>query len=1048
MEMSFNGEFEVATPRADTFALLVDPQKFIPVLPTYHSMSMKPGDADTAIVKVRVGIGKVRGIATTEMTLSEREAPLRASYTGKGKVMGSAYTMTTAFELQDSAGGGTLVKWHGTGCVYGKILSLAGGGIRSYAEREIKQVIDSLRDALSSRRHFEAVAAAAQTRPQPQAGLIESIANFFRRLFGGPEPAAPAAAAPQPQAAVAAAPAAATAKGYKDPLIPFKDIPQRIDVDGDGGKPWVGQRLRRKEDVRLVRGRGLFVDDEQAADMLHLGFVRSPYAHARIVGIDVSAAEALPGVVCTLTGAQVAAQTQPFMQMGEAPGSNLIDYGIATDRARYQGEPVVAIVAASAREVEDAAELIEVEYEVLAPNVSSEQALADSSILHDEVGSNRIFHGTWDHGDVDRAFAEADHIVKIGRLHHHRFSSTPIETAGAVVKWSQQGDIDVLCNTGLPAIAAQMIAPFLGVSTEQIRMRSYDVGGNFGTKTVTYPFVALTALASRLVGGRAVKWIETRSENLASFQGGERTFTDTEVALDKDGVITALRSRHLDDCGAYTRYEPLGCSIWSQVYCAMYKLRNLHIDFTQVVSNKPPCTPNRGYSRSQHLWFMDRVLDICAHELDIPAEQMRLRNYIQPQQFPYTTPNGNIYDSGDYPQMLNKALDLIDYSAWKEKQAQWRGQGRWIGIGIGSTLDSGTNNFGQSVYINAGSVFSGNNEAARVKVDLDGSVVVMLGSVPQGQGHETVAAQVVADVLQISPDMVKVRTGFDSHWNTFAGLSGTIASQFVVTGLSAVKGAVDKLKAELVRLAVFALQAGEEQLQFGVGETGPEVRVQGQPERAINYWMLSNLANSNTSTTPEHLRDINLNVKHIYKPNFEPLDAERKYGNQTLTYAAQIHIAVVEIDRQTFQPRILDYVVVDDCGVAINPKIVAGQVHGATCHGIGAALQEAFQFDDNGNMITSTFTDYAPITSMNMPPLQCAAIETPSPFSYNGAKGCGEGGGAPLHTLSAAVQDALYGEGVIVSESHNSPSILMQAVNKPNRAELVSVQSRQAKPAA
>ena len=1041
MEMSFNGEFEVAIPRADTFELLVDPQKFIPVLPTYHSMAMKEGDANTAIVKVKVGIGKVHGIATTEMTLQEREAPVRASYVGKGKVMGGAYNMITTFELQETSSGGTLVKWEGTTQIFGKILSLAGGGMRGYAEKEITKIIDSLQGALSSKEHFEAVSAAALA--QPAESFLASLINYIKQLFGTPKESEEPKVERSATAAVsqAAGSQVASKKVSKDPLIPYKPMPQSIEVDGDQNKQWVGQRLRRKEDVRLVRGHGLFVDDEQAVDMLHMGFVRSPYPHATIVSIDVSAAEALPGVVCTLTGKQVAEQTQPFMQMGAAPGANLIDYGIATDRVRYQGEPVVMIVAESAREIEDAAELIEVEYDLLPANVLSEDALADKHILHDEVGSNLIFNDVWDHGDTDAAFSAAAHVVKIGRLHFHRFSSTPIETAGAVVKWSLQGDIDISCNIGLPAIAAQMIAPFLGVSTEQIRMRSHDIGGNFGIKTVIYPFVGLTALASRIVGGRSVKWIETRSENLASFHGGERTFMDTEVALDSQGVITAVRSRHLDDCGAYTRYEPLGCSIWSQVYCAMYKLRNLHIDFSQVVSNKPPCTPNRGYSRLQHLWFMERVLDICAHELGIPADEMRLRNYIQPDQFPYTTPNGNIYDSGDYPQMLAKALDMLDYQGWKQKQSEARKDCRLIGIGIGSTIDSGTNNFGQSVYINPDSVFSGNNETARIKIELDGSVVVMLGSVPQGQGHETVTAQVVADELNIGPDMVKVRSGFDSHWNTYAGLSGTIASQFVVTGLSAVKGAADKLKTELSRLAAFALEASEEELEYGVGEMGPELRVKGQPERAINYWMLANLANSNTATTPQALHDIDLNVKYVYRPPFEPMDAKRKCGNQTLTYAAQIHVAVVEVDRDTCQPKILDYVVVDDCGVAINPKIVAGQVHGATCHGIGAAMQEAFQFDKGGNMITATFTDYAPMTSMNMPEINCAAIETPSPFSYNGAKGCGEGGGAPLHTLSAAVQDALFSEGVIVTESHNSPSILMEAVRQPNRESLVVVES-------
>ena len=1039
MEMSFDGEFEVAIPREETFELLSDVRKFAPIFPTFHSMKMKEGEENTSIVKVKVGIGKVHGIATTEMVLDECVAPVRASYVCKGSVMGGAYNTIASFDLEDSPSGGTIIKWRGTSQIFGKILSLAGGGMRGYAEKEINKVIQSLQDALSSREHFEAVVAEAHAKPPEN--IFTSIANFFRRLFGG-GPQQEAGAADSAAEELPAQPSVPAKPPIKDTLLPVTPMPHSINQDGDADKDWVGQPLRRKEDARLVRGRGFFVDDDQAADMLHMGFVRSPYSHAKVGAIDVSAAEALPGVVLVMTGKQVAEQTQPFMQVGAAPGNQLIDYGIAVDRVRYQGEPVVMIVAKSAREIEDAAELIDVTYEALPAVVDSEDALKDDPVLHDAVGTNTIFHGVWDHGDVDQAFAEAAHVIKIGRLHFHRFSSTPIETAGAVVSWSRQGDLDVLSNTGLPAIASQMIAPFLGISTEQIRSRSIDVGGNFGTKTVTFPFVGLTALASKNVGGRPVKWVETRSENLQSFHGGERTFLDTEVALDKDGVLIGLRSRHIDDCGAYTRYEPLGASIWSQVYCAMYKIRNLHIDFTQVTANKPPCTPNRGYSRLQHLWFMERVLDICAHELNIPADEMRMRNYIQPDQFPYTTPNGNIYDSGDYPQMLNIAKEMIGYDQWKQKQAEWRAEGRWIGIGIGSTVDSGTNNFGQSVYINPDSVFSGNAEAARIKIGLDGSIVLMMGSVPQGQGHETVAAQVAADDLGLSPDMITVRPGFDSNWNTFSGLSGTIASQFVVTGLSAVHGAAQQLKSELTRLASFALEAAEEDLEIGVGEMGPEVRVKGSPDKAINFWMLSNLANSNNARLPEELRNIDLNVQYVYRPPFEVPDAKKKYGNQTLTYSAQIHIAVIEVDRTSCQPKILDYVVVDDCGVAINPKIVEGQVHGAVCHGIGAAMQEAFQFDQGGNMITGTFTDYAPMTSMNMPKLKCASIETPSPFSYNGAKGCGEGGGAPLHTVSAAVQDALFGEGVIVNESHNSPSILLEALNSPNRAAFVEVVSR------
>ena len=354
----------------------------------------------------------------------------------------------------------------------------------------------------------------------------------------------------------------------------------------------------------------------------------------------------------------------------------------------------------------------------------------------------------------------------------------------------------------------------------------------------------------------------------SSAHGNERTFRDTRVALDKNGVILAVDSRHIDDCGAYPRYEPLGCVIWSQVTPATYRLKNLRIDFTQAVTNKCPVGPNRGYSRMQHLWFLERVLDICAHELNIPADEMRLRNYIRPEEFPYTTPNGCVYDSGNYPGMLKVAKELIGWDKWQAERAKAQAEGRWLGIGIGTTLDSGTNNFGQSQIVNPQAPFSGNSQAANAKLDIYGEVIVAVGSVPQGQGHETTVSQVVADILNIRPDLVNVRVGFDTERNVHTGHSGTYASQFAVSGLSAVNGAAQLLKAEMKKLAAFALQASEDDLEFGVGKQGPEVRVRGS-EKAIPYIGLANLANVNTAVVPEELRSITLNCRYTWRAPFQ-----------------------------------------------------------------------------------------------------------------------------------------------------------------------------------
>ncbi len=458
---------------------------------------------------------------------------------------------------------------------------------------------------------------------------------------------------------------------------------------------WVGQPIRRKEEDRLVRGKGIFVDDQKLTGMLHIRFVRSSYGHAKIARIDVSKAAALPGVVCTLTGGEVKGMVKPFIEIGPDVGQKIADYPMAVDKVTFQGEPVAAVVAETRLIAEDAAELVEVEYEPITPVLTAEEALKDETLVHPEMG-------VFEYGDIEKAFKQAAHVVHIGRLHFHRFSSTPLENNAVIAVWDSRSErIEYWSNNSFPSFAAQFLSPALGVGIDQILMKSFDIGGGFGIKITNYPYMAVCALASRKAGGRPVKWAETRTEHMqASAHGNERTFFDTRVGLDKNGVITAIDSRHVDDCGAYPRYEPLGCVIWAQVLPAAYRVKNVRIDMNQVVTNKCPVGPNRGYSRMQQLWFMERLLDICGHTLGIPTDEMRQRNYIRKDEMPYTTPNGCVYDSGDYAGMLALGKKLIGWDEWKKKQAAARKEGRWIGIGIGSTLDSGTNNFGQAQIIN------------------------------------------------------------------------------------------------------------------------------------------------------------------------------------------------------------------------------------------------------------------------------------------------------------------------------------------------------------
>jgi 2-furoyl-CoA dehydrogenase large subunit len=407
------------------------------------------------------------------------------------------------------------------------------------------------------------------------------------------------------------------------------------------------------------------------------------------------------------------------------------------------------------------------------------------------------------------------------------------------------------------------------------------------------------------------------------------------------------------------------------------------------------------------------VVDIVAHELELDPVEIRKRNYVRVEDMPYTTPNGCVYDSGDYARMLDIALDLVDYPSLEAKRADAKSRGKLLGLGIGSTLDSGTNNFGQSRMINPELQFSGNNEVATVKLDIFGEIVVTLGTTPQGQGHETTAAQVVADILKCSVDDVFVRAGHDSYWNSHAGFSGTYASQFAVTGLSAVKGATEMLRDEIFKLAG-AVFGGVPAEALELADGG--IRIKESPEAFLPFMACGAIINANNAGLPEDL-GVTLNCRYVYRPPFEVPDVEKKYGNLTLTYATQIHAAVIEIDPETGYYDIVDYAAVDDCGKRINPQIVEGQVMGATAQALGAAVHEIFEYDEDGNLLTPNFYDYHVPHALDMPPLKTGSIESPSPFTPLGTKGMGEGGGAGIHAICAAVLDAT---GAVVTNSHNS----------------------------
>ena len=786
--------------------------------------------------------------------------------------------------------------------------------------------------------------------------------------------------------------------------------PEKVEIQ----KGWGGQSVRRKEDKRLLQGEGVFVDDVKRHGMGYLHFVRSPYAHAHITRVDVSAAEAIDGVYGTLTGEEVAALTDPFFQISSVPGANIKDFSLAVGKVRYVGEPVVAVVAETRELARDASELVEVDYEPLPAVVDARKAQgSDAPVLHDDAGGNLMWTGLYSWGDLDSAFAEADRVIKIPELHFHRFNSTPLECDGALVEFNRGvGQWTIHTNNQFPGFAAIMMGPAMKVGLDKLRFVTQDIGGGFGNKITSHPQLVVCCLLARKLN-RPVQWTEWRTDfHLSMSHGNERWFQDTEVAVKDDGTLLGFRTKALDDAGAWLRYEPLGGVIWAQVTPGMYRWRHIELDFTQVATNKAPVSPNRGYSRMQHLWFTERVIDIVARELGLDPIEVRKKNYIRAEDMPYETPNGCVYDSGDYAGMLDLALELIGYDSIPGKRAEAEVRGKRLGVGIGSTLDSGTNNFGQSRLINPELQFSGNNEVATVKLDIFGEIVVTLGTTPQGQGHETTAAQVVADILNCSVDDVHVRAGHDSYWNSHAGFSGTYASQFAVTGLGAVKGATDMLAAEIKKLAG-AVFGGVPPEGLELADGG--VRIKESPDAFLPFMACGAIVNANNAGLPEDL-DVTLNCRYVYRPPFEVPDVERKFGNLTLTYAAQVHVAVVEVDPETGAYEIVDYAAVDDCGKRINPQIVEGQVMGATAQALGAAVHETYEYDEDGNLLTPNFYDYHVPHALDMPPLATGAIESPSPFTPLGTKGMGEGGGAGIHAICAAIQDAT---GQVVTDSHN-----------------------------
>jgi len=800
------------------------------------------------------------------------------------------------------------------------------------------------------------------------------------------------------------------------------------------GTGWIGKPVRRVEDARLLTGRGAYIDDHPpVANLFHAAIVRSPHAHARILGYELGAALAVDGVVGVITGEDVLKHTKPFSVGVTAP---VHYYCAATDKARFVGEPVAVVVGKTRYVAEDAADLVRVRYEPLPAVVDPERALEpDAPVLHDAVGSNLANNRRLVYGDPDRAFREADVVVR-ERFKFPKYGSTPIETYGVIARWDAlDGVCTVWSNFMGPFIMHPLTARVLGLAENRLRfIVPSDIGGSFGIKSLIYPYMALIALASKLTGV-AVKWIEDRHEHLLASSTGTDRIAYRELAAEKDGTILGMRFRWLDNVGGYIRSPEPGCSFRpTGNFVGPYRFQNLEVDASTVMTNKSLTGPNRGYACG-HLYFeTEGMLDRLADELGMDPAEVRRRNLIQPQAMPYRTPTGGLYDSGDYPKAFEKALELAKYEELRGERSKARAAGRYFGIGLALAVDPSVSNMGyvataldpqfraKPEYLPK----SGAVDSATVKVDPLGRVTAILGTTPQGQGHQTVVSQIVADELGLDPEDVTVVDEMDTFTRVWSISSGTYSSRFGSVGTSAVALAARKLKAKLVEYTAHLMDVPAAQLEFSDGAVrrkagkGPSYSVKDLAGRA--HW--------NTESLPEGMEP-GLQATAVFGFGVsKAVDAEDRV-NSSNTYGFIAEVMAVEVDPETAAVKILRYVSVHDAGTIINPMIAEGQIYGGALHGLGGALYEELQYDEDGQCLTGSLMDYLVPTASEAPTIEIAHIESPSPLTPLGSKGLGESSSMTVPAVIAnAVSDALKPLGIRINELPMTPSKLYALMKK------------------
>ena len=769
---------------------------------------------------------------------------------------------------------------------------------------------------------------------------------------------------------------------------------------------WVGRSIERVEDAALLSGHGRFIDDLGVRPgTLHAAILRSPHAHAHIRSLDVDAARRAPGVAAVVTGAEVTALATSLVVGVRAP---IQCWPIAVDRVRYMGEPVAVVVAQDRYLAEDALDLIDVEYEALPAVVDPLAALEPSApVLHEGLGGNLASDRSFRYGDPDHAFAQSPRRVSIS-VHYPRNSCTPIETYGLVAEYDAGADAyDILANFQGPFSMHPVMARALKVPGNRFRLRTpRDSGGSFGVKQGIFPYIVLMAVAAR-VAGRPVKWIEDRLEHLAASVCATNRLTRLDAAVEADGRITALAWDQVEDVGAHVRApEPATLYRMHGNLTGAYDIRHVAVRNRVVLTNKMPSGLNRGFGGPQVYYPLERLMQRIALELKLDPLDVIRRNLVRA--FPYRTASGGILDSGDYARAVETAVRDGGLAELEARRDRARREGRIYGIGFAAVVEPSVSNMG---YITAvltpeerrrAGAKDGAQATATIAVDPSGAVSVHIASVPQGQGHRTVVAQVVADVLGLKPADVRVVTELDTARDAWSIASGNYSSRFAPAVAGAVHLAARQLRDKLERSAAAQLNVAADEIEFVAGR----VQARGNPDNAVAFARLAAASHWSPGSVPEDARALREIV--FWSPPELTAPNEADETNSSLCHGFIFDFCGVEIDPVTAAVRLDKYVTMHDCGRVLHPGMVAGQVTGGFAHALGAALYEECAYAPDGAFLAGTFADYLVPTTMEVPPPVLLHMETPSPLTPLGAKGVGEGNtmSTPV-CIANAVADAL-----------------------------------------